>query len=155
MTDLLTIESRKAVVAKWAQRYGLDSSLVCALIEHESSWNQWAERFEPMFYDRYIQPLVNRNEVKTATEAKSRATSYGYMQVMGQVAREMGFIGRYLTELCDPEVGIDYGCRKLQQCFQKHPDARGALLCFNGGGDPQYPDLVLQFVNKYAQERDA
>lgn len=149
MIDLSTIEARKSIVAKYATKYGLDSALVCAVCEHESSWNVWSCRYEPAFFSRYIQPLLDNGTVKSMTEAQSRATSYGLMQTMGQVAREQGFAGKFLTELCDPDVGIYFGCKKLQKCFLSHPDAHGALLSYNGGGDPSYPDLVLQFVPKY------
>lgn len=149
MIDLSTIEARKAIGTKYATKYGLDPALVCALIEHESTWNAWACRYEPTFMARYIQPLLNNGTVKTMTEATMRSSSFGLMQVLGQVAREMGFGGKFLTELCDPDVGVDFGCKKLQKCFLSHPEARGALLSYNGGGDPSYPDLVLQFVSKY------
>ena len=149
--DLSTIAARKQIANKWATVHGLDTALVCAVISHESSWNMWAVRYEPLFFSRYIQPLINNGTVKTMTEATMRSSSFGFMQILGQVAREKGFIGQFLTELCDPDVGTDYGCRKLQQCVTDHlNDERGALMAYNGGGDPSYPDLVLQFKGIYA-----
>jgi soluble lytic murein transglycosylase-like protein len=72
------------------------------------------------------------------------------MQIMGETARELGFKGTYLTELCDPIVGLEYGCRKLGACIEKHPgDTRAALLAYNGGSNPAYPDLVLRLLPKY------
>lgn len=125
---------------------GLDPALVCAVCEHESGgWNPWAVRFEPKFYERYTKPMS-----LTDTEEYTRAMSFGLMQTMGEVARELGFKGKYLTELCDPVVSLEYGCRKLAQCLQKHDgDVRAALLSYNGGGNPQYPDLVLRNLEKY------
>jgi len=35
------------------------------------------------------------------------------MQVMGQVAREHGFEGKFLSALCDPALGLDIGCAAL------------------------------------------
>ena len=35
------------------------------------------------------------------------------MQVMGQVAREHGFQGKFLSALCDPALGLDLGCAVL------------------------------------------
>ena len=35
------------------------------------------------------------------------------MQIMGAVARERGFRG-WLTELCDPAVNLEWGCRHLR-----------------------------------------
>jgi soluble lytic murein transglycosylase-like protein len=151
MIDLSTIDARKALAGKWATVHGLDPALVAAVATHESSWNVWAVRYEPGFFSRYIQPLLNNGTVKTLTDATMRSTSFGLMQIMGQTAREKGFTGSFLTQLCDPDVGMDYGCRKLAKCTTDHPnDVRGALLAYNGGSDPQYPDLVLQFISNYS-----
>lgn len=151
MTDLSTIEARKQLAAKHAAPYGLDVALVCAVAHHESGWYPFADRHEPAFYDRYIQPLINQGKVRNITEAKNRATSYGLMQVMGQVARELGCTARSLVELTDPDLGIEFGCKKLKECIDKHPsDQRAALLAYNGGGDPGYPDLVLKWYRAYS-----
>jgi soluble lytic murein transglycosylase-like protein len=148
--DLSTIEARKQLVAKYAIPLGVPVDLACAVAHHESGWSMWAMRYEPAFYSHYIQPLVNTNQVRTATEATARATSYGLFQCMGQTAREAGFAGKYLTQLCDPDVGVEYGIKKLKQCLDKNSgDERAALLSYNGGSDPQYPDLVLQWLNTY------
>lgn len=144
-----TTEVRKQLVNKFAVKYGLDVSLVCALIHHESAWNTYAMRCEPLFFTRYIQPMLDKHTVRTMTEANSRATSWGLMQVMGEVAREMGFSGQFLAELCDPQIGIDFGCRKLQKCINSTSDVRAALLSYNGGGDQQYPGMVLQWKAQY------
>jgi len=150
MTDLSTIEARKQLGAKWGAVHSLDPALVCAVATLESSWNPWAVRYEPAFLTKYIQPLLNNGTVKTMTEATMRSSSFGLMQILGQVARENGFTGQFLTELCDPDVGMDFGCRKLAKCVQNHPnDQRGALLAYNGGGNPQYADLVLQYLASY------
>ncbi len=130
-----------------AATFNLDPALVCAMCEHESAgWNVWAIRYEPAFFRKYIEPM-NLSE----TEKHARSFSYGLMQVMGQVAREYGFDGKYLTELCDPTINIDYGCRKLARCMKlTKGDVREALLKYNGGGNPKYPDLVLHYYSKYA-----
>ena len=112
-----------------------------AVCTHESSWESWAVRYEPAFFSRYIEKMTGLTE----TEKHMRATSFGLMQIMGQVAREKGFSDKYLTALCDPTNGITYGCKKLKECMDReHSDVRAALLRFNGGGNPTYPDLVLQ-----------
>src|SRR5271154_3197519 len=95
-----------------AERHALNPSLVCALIEQESAWNPHAIRYEPAFFAKYVAPLFTNNKVDppTNTEAHSRAISWGLMQVMGQSARETGFSGQFLSELCDPVIGIEAGC---------------------------------------------
>ena len=87
----------EALARRTAAQHGLDEALVCAVAEQESGWNPWAIRYEPGFFDRYVPKNL------PVTEAHSRAFSWGVMQVMGQVARENSFTGKYLSELADPE----------------------------------------------------
>jgi Transglycosylase SLT domain len=82
-------------------RFDLDPALVCAVIEQESAWNTNAIRYEPVFRERYLLPLK-----LAPTEEVARSMSWGLMQVMGQVARENGFTGEFLSEICVPSVGI-------------------------------------------------
>lgn len=125
---------------------GLDEALVCAVIEQESGWDTTAIRYEPAFYDRYIVPLKIRN----ATEAMSRAFSFGLMQCMGQVARENGFQGKFLTELCQPETGINVGVKVLSRKLSgRNGDVHAGLQAWNGGGNLSYADEVMARMRKY------
>jgi soluble lytic murein transglycosylase-like protein len=129
-----------------AEAHGLDPALVCAVVHNESGWDQWALRYEPGFYRRYIEPLAGVGD----TEKQSRAFSYGLMQIMGQTAREFGFGGKFLVELCDPVQNLEFGCRKLAQCMDRAGgNITQALLLYNGGGDKAYPDRVLRYVGRY------
>jgi len=146
--DLTTNDARIALVKKWATKYGLDPYIVCAVCEQESSWNPWAVRFEPGFLARYVKPA---NPVAPTTHEIMQACSFGLMQIMGGVALGLGWRGYFLTNLCDPDMGVDYGCRKLQQCFERYPneDPEKALLAYNGGGNPDYGKQVLGRVVHY------
>jgi hypothetical protein len=121
-----------------------DSALVCAVCQHESTWDPWAAEHEPEFEIWLRKRLPDLSPKAYAL----RSTSFGLMQVMGQVALELGFPGRYLTSLCDPRLGLEYGCRKLANCIGSHTTVNAALLAYNGGGDPTYPFLVLKFYGK-------
>ena len=130
-----------------AEAHGLDPALFQALCHHESgNWNQWACRYEAEFYQRYVAA-----QKLSATEKHMRATSFGLCQIMGQVAREFGFAGDYLTELLDPVTNLEYGCRKLASCMDRaNADVRQALLFYNGSGNPDYPNLVLRHYSTYS-----
>lgn len=129
-----------------AKQMGLDPALVCAVVEQESNWNPWAIRAEKGFETRYVDPLG----LKNMTEVFARSMSWGLMQLMGEVARELGFTGTYLSQLCDPALGLLWGCKKLRKCFDAHPnDNEKALLMWNGGGNPNYANEVLARVRKY------
>lgn len=136
----------QAIAVTIAKKYGIDAPLVLSVCHHESNWDPWAVRFEPAFFDRYISSM----KLLSDTEKTERAFSFGLMQVLGQVAREFGFTGKYLTELCEPAVGIEYGCRKLAKCLKAHNGAvTDALLSYNGGAYKEYPEKVLQHYDHY------
>lgn len=151
----MTRADMQQIAVAMAHQYELDPALVCAMCHHESGgWRPSAVRYEPAFYDRYIRPMerVERfgSSISEVTERHLRAMSFGLMQVMGQVAREHGFMGEYLTDLCSPDIGIEYGCRRLRQAFDRRGnETRLALLDYNGGANPAYPDFVLRYLDEY------
>lgn len=150
--DLTTNDARVALATKWAAKRGLSPYIVCAVVEQESAWNPFAVRFESGFLQRYVKPV---NPVAPTTMEIMRACSFGLLQVMGEVAQELGWRGYYLTDLCDPDNGLDYGTRKLQQCFQGRSDPEEALLIYNGGGNPAYGKQVLARVAHYEPQQGA
>jgi soluble lytic murein transglycosylase-like protein len=141
-----------------AAKHSLDPALVCAVVEQESAWDAHAIRYEPAFRTRYVAPLG-----LPPTEEIARSISWGLMQVMGQVAREHGFAGKFLSALCDPAAGLDAGCAVLVSkvaaataAAQSHgalPDASAlsaaALQLWNGGGNPNYAAEVLARIANY------
>src|SRR6266404_1351338 len=132
-----------------AAAHGLEPALVCAVIEQESAWNPWAVRYEPGFLSRYVAPLYTAGKL-SATETYTRSMSWGLMQVMGQVAREAGFEEASRAELCDPFVGVDWGCRLLAtRIVRAKGDVAAALLAWNGGANPDYPVEVLARTRNY------
>jgi len=146
-----------------AAKHALDPALVCAVVEQESAWDTHAIRYEPAFRTRYVAPLK-----LTPTEEIARSISWGLMQVMGQVAREHGFDGKFLSALCEPAAGLDIGCAVLASKMTIRPgsSSRGsnategsllsdtesisrALQLWNGGANPDYAAQVLARVGNY------
>lgn len=135
-----------AIIGQSAKTHSIDSALVAAIIVVESSGSNSAVRFEPAFYERYLSSTkLDQRHRKHArsiaeslgctlkTELYLRAFSWGYMQVMGQVARELGFRG-WLTELCsDERLAIDLGCRHLSAKFKRHQTWTQAVAAYNAG----------------------
>lgn len=120
--------------------HGLPVGVLEAVIEQESSGNPWCARFEPGFFARYIEGRstdelggVWPSWVSASTEQSFRATSFGLMQVLGQVARELGFKGPFLTQLCDPTLGVEYGAQHLAAKFAKYGNLENALSAYNAG----------------------
>ncbi len=140
-----------ALAREKAARHDLYPELVCAICEQESNWNPWAVRYEPAFFARYVAPAYTSSPHPwTITEAQARATSWGLMQVMGQVAREHGFKADFLSQLCDPGLGLEIGCLVMAaKLVAAEGNVSKALLLWNGGANPQYPEQVLAKAGKY------
>lgn len=140
----MTKDTLIALAKSVAAHHLLDPVLVCAIIEQESGWNEVAYRYEPAFQMRYVAGLG-----LDPVETYNRSCSYGLMQLMGQCAREMGFTAS-LTDLFEPEVNLDYGCRHFAAKLQ-HADGDKwkALLLWNGGSAHGYPGEVLDRMERY------
>jgi soluble lytic murein transglycosylase-like protein len=138
-----------AMARKAAAAQSLDDALVCAVVEQESGWNPWAMRYEPAFFAKYVAALYTNYKV-TASEAYARGFSWGLMQVMGQVAREAGFDGQFLSALCDPEQNLAVGCKVLRKKLDAMSgDCTRGLLAWNGGGNAEYAAQVLARRTRY------
>jgi hypothetical protein len=118
----------------------LPPALLAAFIQEESQWNQWAVRTEP----HYLRKKKIIAEAKQwsrnfkglpswQTELWARSTSFGVMQVMGQVAREQGFRRRYLTELITPFHSLDEGAKHLLTKIRRYRDTLSAISAYNQG----------------------
>jgi hypothetical protein len=137
-----------------AVQHGLDTVTVAGLIEVESGFNPWAWNPEPRY--RYYWNLktnlpfrkVSPEEATSETPPRdfptlvgdpdqewwAQSVSWGLMQLMGAVARERGFTGRYLTQLVDPKINITFGCMQLVRLLQwSKGNLNQALAAYNGG----------------------
>lgn len=138
-------------IARIANQHGLPPELVRAIVQVESDGNPWATRYEPGFFDRYIKAAAIRPipPCSLLTERQLRAMSFGLMQIMGETARWIGFDGPFLTALCDPEIGLEYGCRYLSRLVKTYLDKDGwnAVIAAYNAGSPR-KDRSGAFVNQ-------
>jgi len=154
-----------------AQHHGLEPALVRAVISVESSGNQFAWRTEHHY--RYLWDVQKKVPFRKITQQESQSeqapidfrakigsrntewvgqqASWGPMQIMGAVARELGFEGHF-PELCGLP-GVEYGCKKLSKLVDRYYDKygmEGVVAAYNAGS----PILVAgryanrDYVNK-------
>lgn len=138
-------------IAKYAEVFGLDPDHVAACVMVESSGERYSARFEPAF--KYLlnpKKFADLLHQSVETEETQQKTSWGFMHVMGAVARELGFEG-YLPELTDADTGIKYGCLKLQQLLRRYPDIYDAIAAYNAGSVRK--DASGKFVNQIHVDR--
>lgn len=154
-----------SVVRDAAMRHNLRVELLLGVVEKESGFNPWAWNPEPRY--RYLwdvkrgQPFRKLTVFESASEIPpedfpclagdpdqefwGQQASWGLMQVMGAVARELGFEGKYLTELSDPYTCIEFGSLKLRHLLTwADGDERHALAAYNGGPGNNPLDGVLK-----------
>lgn len=166
------MNSLDAMIDTAAKAHGLPVGIVAAIVQVESTANTFADRYEPDYaylwnvktakpyrvrpadrsLDRAPADFSSPRGVSVHTEWISQQTSYGLMQVMGAVARELGFTGPFLTQLCDPATGLDFGCRLLANLKRRYLAKygwEGVLRGYNGGSgaavnatNPEYPSKI-------------
>lgn len=80
---------------------------------------------------------------------------------MGSVAREIGFDG-HLTQLCDPEVGVHFGVKKIMEIQKRYQSLDDIIAAYNAGtaikhGDQYmnqgYVDGVLRNMKSLSDDR--
>jgi len=146
---------RKIIEIKAAE-FEIDPDLVEAIIFVESSCNPKAKRYEPYFYKKYIQPMLHKNII-TPDEAIGRATSWGLMQIMGQVAREKRFMGDF-ENLFEPATNLTWSLKHLKRFMDKCTILDSAIASYNAGSprlnkDGTYVNQhYVDRVNKYMKQ---
>ena len=125
-----------------ASRRSLPWELVYAICQVESSLNPSAVRHEPRY--RW---LVGDNETMSPTERQDQMTSWGLMQVMGAVARELGHTGP-LSDLLDPPTGLFYGCLHLRRFRAKYDIWPDVIAAYNAGSPRRVAGQIGSYVNQ-------
>jgi soluble lytic murein transglycosylase-like protein len=148
---------RISIVKKWADKYSLNVALVCAVVEQETggTWDAYTTRNEDDFFTRYVagKEMPGDSIRSKSTEARTRAMSFGLMQVIGETAREHGFSDRYLTKLCSYDSGLDLGCRVLRAMIDRAGgNIPAGLQFYNGGSNPDYASQVMARMKNYEEQ---
>lgn len=113
--------------------------LILAIIKQESSGVAFTHRYEPA-YDYLYMPLRYSQElhITMTSEVEAQKTSWGLMQIMGGVARELGFED-YMPALCIPATNINFGARKLSQLLNKYASLTASIASYNAGSPRKTP----------------
>lgn len=144
------------IISKEANFHGIDDDLVAALIMVESSGKPWKTRYEPNF--KYIfkpKEFAEKLVISIETEIVHQKTSWGSLQVMGAVARELNF-KHDLPSLCKTGTGIRYGCKKIAELQKKYQDTEKIIAAYNRGSiklkddgtffNQGYVDKVMEYL---------
>ena len=135
----------RATIKSIARDFDLPWELIEAFATVESSLNPWALRYEPQY--KYLYLLDDRSHL-SPTERVGQMCSWGLMQVMGAVAREHGFKG-YFPQLCDPIVGLRYGCLHVTKFRAKYGQWSDVIAAYNAGSPRREPTNPWSYVNQF------
>jgi len=116
--------------------------LVYAICQVESSLNPLATRHEP-----HYRWLVGDNDAMDPLERRDQMTSWGLMQVMGAVARELGHRGP-LADLLTPATGLFYGCLHLRRFRAKYDLWPDVIAAYNAGSPRRVAGHVGPYINQ-------
>lgn len=152
----------------------LDPDLVEALVIIESAGNPYAWNPEPRY--RYLvdartgQPFRELTAAELASKVPpgdfptlagdrdqewwGQQVSWGLMQLMGALARELGFRGPYLPELTRVDVNLRLGCQHLATLLRwANGDERQAVAAYNSGRGGWAAAAGQAYVDKVFSQR--
>ena len=123
---------------------GIDVRAIAAVAMTESSGNPFVTRYEE-HYTWLVDPekYAKTNGIQLEQERYFQKTSWGMMQIMGGVAREMGYYGP-LTRLAEPSAGLSWGSKKLALCLRKYGNLTDAVSAYNQGSPRKNDDGTYQ-----------
>jgi len=120
-----------------ANKHGLDPLLIQAIVSVESAGNPWVCRYEPLFrYLYFPREHADRLNQSVETETNQQMTSWGLMQLMGAVARELGFT-EPLAKLSDLQTGLEWSCKKLKTLKERWGEDEIRMIASWNAGSPR------------------
>lgn len=147
------------LIIKSAELYRIDANLIRAICAVESNWNTWANRFEPAAtLEHDPRTWADHLNLSYLTEQHNQHSSWGLMQVMGFLARDLGFT-LYIPMLCQPDIGLFYGSKYLKKLFERSdcPTESDIISAYNQGSprktvgglylNQKYVDSVYAHLN--------
>jgi len=128
------------VIEAEAKSSGISWKLLAAIAQQESGGRAHAIRFEPKWkYFCTPEVYAKKNGVSLETERNSQMISWSYCQIMGGVARELGFDGP-MPKLCDATLNFHFAALKLASIFKKYPAMDDAISAYNQGSNRKNAD---------------
>lgn len=143
MKELTKEEIQDQIIVE-CRSFGIDWAMGLAIAEVESDFNPWAVRFEPNWKYPYQVDKMARSMnpvITSATEGVLQATSWGVMQLMGTVARELGYRD-HLTRLVDPALNISLGLRHLARLKRTGYTVDDWIASYNAGSPKKFPNGI-------------
>lgn len=122
-----------------AEKHGIDPAIVYGVVQQESTGNYVACRFEKNYKWLVTPAKVKPINCSLDTEETLQKMSFGLMQMMGGVFRELGYKDWLSKVLTLPELQLDYGCKFLKKKINRYGLHEG-ILSYNSGSPLKHDD---------------
>jgi hypothetical protein len=154
-------------------RHGISAALLSALAWKESGFYQYAFNPEPRY--RYFMDIRTNLPFRKVTDEETASkfppadfravwgdadsewwlqqASIGIVQVMGAVARELGFRGKSLLELVKAELCLNLGAKHLAKQIARFGSSADGLSAYNAGSPT--PKNMASYVEPILSVADA
>lgn len=134
--DYEIIKKHKEILRIECDHREIDYKTMNAIITIESAWKNQTARYEKNFiYTHKADHFADIFNVNITTEVTFQRFSYGFCQIMGGTARDLGFNG-WLPDLCNdlkPELNIFWGCEYFQRRCENYVDLKDKIAAYNAG----------------------
>lgn len=125
----------------------VNSNLVLSIAEHESGLNPYVTRFEPKWsYFLRAKDFAKLLLITEGTEMIYQAISWGPLQVMGSVCRELGYDDHLNILSTDSALAIELGVKKIISIMKKYSNMEDIISSYNQGSPVK--DLKGQYKNQ-------
>lgn len=112
--NTLSDEEHDKLFCSSGKKYGLKASLLKAIAQTESNFEERAYRFEPKYWERYMKGKPEWN----SRDPKEVSASFGLFQIMYGTAHMLGFRGKG-EDLYNPVYNTELACKLLRQLYDK------------------------------------
>ena len=130
---------------------GIDPKLLKALAKIESSYDEYAVRYEE-HYKWLVEPerFAKMLNITVETEIQLQKFSYGPLQLMGANFRQLGFT-KSLLDASKLEYSVGYAIKHLKILMKKYDKTEDIVAAYNAGSvrfdGKQY--VNQQYVDKF------
>lgn len=144
----------RPLIERAAAAHRLDPDLLHAIVRVESGGDPHAIRYEPRYpylwdvkRERPFRDLTLDERGSSSappdfpalrpcsrdTEWTAQRMSWGLCQLMGAVARELGYVGTFLPGLLDPAINLEFGATLLAKLLTRTKSTDKAVQAYNAG----------------------
>jgi hypothetical protein len=110
-----------------------DHVLLSSIIATESAGEQFATRYEPDYRWLYeVDSMAKIARTTSITEKIHQKTSWGLMQLMGALLRELGFRDP-MPQACGINNNLKYGIMHLKNLEKRYEKESDVIAAYNAG----------------------